>query len=114
MQLLVPKVVVADHVYDAALRLARTSRPEEGQLPSDLKDMVQYGAGPRASIALLNAAKARALLNKRYHATTQDVREVALPVLRHRIIPTFNAEAAGVDTDEQRLAIHVESNNSRF
>ena len=100
MQDVVPKVVVADHVYDTAIRLARTSRPEEGQLPNDLKDLVQYGAGPRASIALLNAAKARALLNKRYHATTQDVCAVARPVLRHRIIPTFNAEAAGVDTDE--------------
>ena len=100
MQALVPKVVVADHVYDAAIGLARASRPEEGQLRGHLKEMVQYGAGPRASIALLNAAKARALLNKRYHATTEDVCEVAFPVLRHRIIPTFNAEAAGVDTDE--------------
>ena len=100
MQQLVPKVVVADHVYDTAIHLARASRPEEGRLPGDLRDMVQYGAGPRASIALLNAAKARALLNKRYHATSQDVYEVAVPILRHRIIPTFNAEAAGVDTDE--------------
>lgn len=100
MQALVPKVVVADHVYDAAIHLARASRPEEGLLPGNLSEMVQYGAGPRASIAMLNAAKARALLNKRYHATTQDVYEVAVPILRHRIIPTFNAEAAGVDTDE--------------
>ncbi|MCA9213481.1 MAG: AAA family ATPase [Planctomycetales bacterium] len=100
MQELVPKVVVADHVYDAAIHLARASRPEEGQLPANVREMVQYGAGPRASIALLNAAKARALLNKRYHATSQDVYEVATPVLRHRIIPTFNAEASGVDTDE--------------
>ena len=99
MQDLVPKVVVADHVYEAAINLARISRPEEGRLPKDLKEMVQYGAGPRASIALLMAAKARALLHKRYHATTQDVCEVAPPILRHRLIATFNAEAAGVDTD---------------
>ena len=58
------------------------------------------GAGPRATIALLMAAKARALLQKRVHATTDDVWAVALPVLRHRIIPTFNAEAAGIDNDD--------------
>jgi MoxR-like ATPase len=100
MQSLVPKVVVADHVYDAAIDLARVSRPEAGQLPSELRDKVQYGAGPRASIALLMAGKARALLHKRCHVTTADVFAVAPPVLRHRIIPTFNAEAAGLDTDD--------------
>ncbi len=100
MQDLVPKVVVADHVYDTAVNLARMTRPEEGQLPTELRDKVQYGAGPRASIALLRAAKARALLNKRCHATSEDIFAVALPVLRHRIIPTFNAEAAGLDTDD--------------
>ncbi len=57
------------------------------------------GAGPRATISLLMAAKARALLHRRCHATTADLAAVALPVLRHRIILTFNAEAAGVDAD---------------
>ncbi|MGD9855439.1 MAG: AAA family ATPase, partial [Planctomycetaceae bacterium] len=99
MQALVREVIVSDHVYDAAVDLARHTRPEEGRLPAELKNMVQWGAGPRASIAMLMAAKARALLNKRVHATTDDVRQVALPIMRHRIIPTFNAEAAGVDTD---------------
>ena len=100
MQRLVPEVIVSDQAYDAAIDLARMTRPEEGALPSDLADKVQYGAGPRASIALLKAGKARALLNKRCHVTTEDIREVALPVLRHRVIPTFNAEAAGMDTDD--------------
>ena len=100
MQNLVKEVIVSDHVYDAAIDLARNTRPEEGRLPTDLKNMVQWGAGPRASIALLMAAKARALLHKRVHATTEDVKHVALPIMRHRIIPTFNAEAAGVDTDD--------------
>jgi MoxR-like ATPase len=99
MQSIVPKVIVADHVYEAAIDLARMTRPEEGKLPTELRDKVLYGAGPRASIALLMAGKARALLHKRCHVTTDDVCEVALPVLRHRIIPTFNAEAAGLDTD---------------
>ncbi len=112
MQDLVRKVVVADHVYDAAIDLARMTRPEEGQLPANLADKVQYGAGPRASIALLMAGKARALLHKRCHVTTADIFAVAPPVLRHRIIPTFNAEAAGLDTDdivaalvEQRMTV---------
>ena len=99
MQNVVRKVPVAEHVYQYAVRLARMTRPEEGQLPDDLQDMIQWGAGPRASIFLLMAAKARAILHKRYHATAADVTHVALPVLRHRIIPTFNAEAAGITTD---------------
>ena len=99
MQMLVRNVVVADHVYEAALDLVRATRPEEAALPAELRNMVQWGAGPRATIALLMAAKARALLNRRCHATTGDLRAVALPVLRHRIILTFNAEAAGVDAD---------------
>ncbi len=100
MQSLVRQVIVSGQVYDAALDLVRATRPEEGLLPPDLKEMVQWGAGPRASIALLMAAKARALLHKRVHATTDDVFAVALPVLRHRMIATFNAEAAGIDNDD--------------
>jgi MoxR-like ATPase len=99
MQALVAQVVVADHVYDAAINLTRATRPEEGLLSGELREMIQYGAGPRASIALLRAAKARAMLHKRCHVTTKDVIAVAPPVLRHRIIPTFNAEAAGMDPD---------------
>jgi MoxR-like ATPase len=86
-------------VYEAALDLVRGTRPEEDALPEDLRPMVQWGAGPRATIALLMAAKARALLHRRCHATTADLAAVALPVLRHRIILTFNAEAAGIDAD---------------
>ncbi|MEM1070523.1 MAG: MoxR family ATPase [Planctomycetota bacterium] len=99
MQSLVRGVVVADHVYEATLDLVRGTRPEEGTMSAELKNMVQWGAGPRATISLLMAAKARALLNRRCHATTEDLIAVAQPVLRHRIILTFNAEAAGVDAD---------------
>lgn len=99
MQSLVRDVVVSDHVYAAALDLVRGTRPDEGDMPDDLQQMVQWGAGPRATIALLLAAKARALLNRRCHATTADLVAVAHPVLRHRIILTFNAEAAGIDAD---------------
>lgn len=99
-QAIVKRVPVAEHVYEYAVKLARSTRPEEGLMPESLKGMVQWGAGPRAGIFLLMAAKARAILHKRHHATTADVDAVALPVLRHRIIPTFNAEAAGVDTNQ--------------
>jgi MoxR-like ATPase len=111
MQALVRNVVVSDHVYEAALDLVRATRPEEGTLPDELKNMVQWGAGPRATIALLMAAKARALLHRRCHATTADLVAVALPVLRHRVILTFNAEAAGVDADSilQRIIQSTDS-----
>ena len=99
MQSLVRNVVVAEHVYEAALDLVRGTRPDEGSMATDLQSLVQWGAGPRATIALLLAAKARALLNRRCHATTADLAAVALPVLRHRVILTFNAEAAGIDAD---------------
>jgi MoxR-like ATPase len=100
MQQLVRRVPAADHVYEFAVGLARMTRPEENLLPASLEKMVQWGAGPRAGIFLMLAARARAILNKRYHATTEDVAAVALPVLRHRIIPTFNAEAAGITSDQ--------------
>jgi MoxR-like ATPase len=99
MQSTVRKVIVSQHVYAAAIDLARWTRPEESRLPSDLQKMVKWGAGPRASINLLKAAQARAILHRRVHATTEDIAQVAAPILRHRIVPTFNAEAAGIDTD---------------
>ena len=99
MQRLVREVIVSEHVYAAALDLVRSTRPDEGMMDGELQSLVQWGAGPRATIALLMAAKARALLNHRCHATTGDLVAVAHPVLRHRIILTFNAEAAGIDAD---------------
>jgi MoxR-like ATPase len=96
MQRLVRKVPVADHVYEFAVDLARYTRPiANGN--AYITEMVNWGAGPRASICLILAAKARAILHGRYHTTTEDVSALALPVLRHRIVPTFNAEASGKD-----------------
>jgi len=64
-----------------------------------VNDYVGWGAGPRASQYLILAGKARALLKGRYHVSTEDIRQVALPVLRHRIVTNFNAEAEGVRSD---------------
>jgi len=109
LQEVVRRVPVADHVIGFAADLARASRPKEEDAPDFVKEMVSWGAGPRAGINLIIAAKARAVLQGRYHCTTADVKAIALPVLRHRIITTFNAEAAGVSSDDvvRMLLDHV-------
>jgi MoxR-like ATPase len=105
LQQIVRRVPAADHVFLYARDLVRASRPFTADAPPFIKELLQWGAGPRAAIALMLTAKARAILHGRYHATTEDVRAVALPVLRHRIVPSFNAEAAGITSDKivQRL-----------
>tara|TARA_B100000809_G_C15120296_1_gene524027 strand:- start:695 stop:1744 length:1050 start_codon:yes stop_codon:yes gene_type:complete len=100
LQGIVHRVPAADHVIDYARDLARISRPVAEDAPDFVREMVAWGAGPRAGIYLILAAKARAILHGRYHATTEDVTAVALPVMRHRVFTTFNAEAAGVTSDD--------------
>jgi MoxR-like ATPase len=111
LQDLVRRVPVADHVFEYARDLARATRPGLADAPDFVSELVNWGAGPRAGIYLILAAKARAILHGRYHATTEDVYEMALPVLRHRVITTFNAEAAGITSDEvvSRLLTTVKS-----
>jgi MoxR-like ATPase len=101
LQEIVRKVPVADHVIRYALQFSRlTRRGEPGtQTPDFVENFVAWGAGPRASQYLILAGKARALLKGRYHVSTEDIRQVALPVLRHRIVTNFNAEAEGVRSD---------------
>jgi MoxR-like ATPase len=100
LQEIVRKVPVADHVIRYALQFSRlTRRTEGGDIPDFVKEYVAWGAGPRASQYLILAGKARALLKGRYHVSTEDIRQVALPVLRHRIVTNFNAEAEGIKSD---------------
>ena len=99
VQQLIRRIPVADHVIDFARDLTRATRPAEPDAPDFVKQMVAWGAGPRAGISLVTAAKARAVLKGRFHATTADIAAVAHPVLRHRVLTTFNAEAAGVKSD---------------
>jgi len=108
LQQIVHRVPVADHVFLYARDLARASRPASNEAPDFVNELVNWGAGPRAGIYMILAAKARAILHGRYHATTDDVREMALPVLRHRVITTFNAEAAGITADEVVLRLLAE------
>ena len=100
LQHVVRRVPVAEHVFEYARALVRASRPGEEEAPDFVEELVEWGAGPRASIFLILTAKARAVLHGRYHATTEDVRALAPAVLRHRVITTFNAEAAGLRSDD--------------
>jgi MoxR-like ATPase len=100
LQEIVRRVPVAEHVYNYARDIVRATRPKEQNTPKFIDEMVQWGAGPRASIYLILAGKARAILNGRVHVTTEDIQKVAHPILRHRILPTFSAEAAGMTSDK--------------
>jgi len=99
-QELVRRVPVADNVVEYAVRLATRTRPKHPDAPQFIRDWLSWGAGPRASQYLVLAAKTRALLTGRHTPDIADVRSVTGPVLRHRIVPNFNAEADGVTAIE--------------
>ena len=99
LQRAVREVNVAEVVLRYAADLVRASRPDDATSPELVRRYVRWGAGPRAGQALILGAKAHALLNGRSHVTPQDVRRVAPPVLRHRILPNFAAEAEGVTAE---------------
>ena len=97
---IVRKVPIADHVTRYALQFTRLTRREKGDVPDFVNEYVSWGAGPRASQFLVLGAKARAVLQGRNFVSQADIRAVALPVLRHRIITNFNAEAEGIKPDD--------------
>jgi len=103
MRHLVRDIPAASNVIDYALRIVRASRPAGGAddgVPTPVRQWVKWGAGPRAGQALVLGAKARALLDGRSVAAPEDIRAIALPVLRHRILLNYQAEADGVDADQ--------------
>jgi MoxR-like ATPase len=100
LQQMVRRVPVAPHVIHYALRLVRATRVHEGDAPGFVKELVAWGAGPRGMQYLLLGGKARAMLNGRFYVSTDDVKAVAHPVLRHRVITNFNAESSGVSSDK--------------
>jgi MoxR-like ATPase len=96
LQEIVRRVPVGDHVYNFALDLIRATRPNEPGSSDFVRHWLSWGAGPRAGQYLILAGKARALMVGRLHVTVEDIEAVAPPVLRHRIVPNFNAEAEGI------------------
>ena len=99
-QEIVRQIVVGDHVYSYVADLVRSTRPKEPGVPKWLPELVSWGAGPRACQYLILGGKARAVLHGRVHVTTDDIRAVAPPVLRHRIMTTFHADAEGIAPDD--------------
>jgi MoxR-like ATPase len=106
---LVRRVPVAEEVVRYAVRLAAVSRPSQANTPDFVRQWVSWGAGTRAAQYLILGAKARALLQGRVHVTVDDIRQLALPVLRHRVLVNYRAEAEGVTIDQviSRLIEHV-------
>ena len=100
LQKIVRQVPVTDHVVDYALALVRQTRVGEDGVPDFMDNWLSWGAGPRAVQCLLLGGKARALLHGRSHVSTEDVAELAKPVLRHRIVTNFSAESEGITPDK--------------
>jgi MoxR-like ATPase len=116
LQYLVRKVPVTPHVINFTLALVRQSRVGEPGVPKFVRDWLSWGAGPRAVQNLVIGAKARALLYGRTEANTEDIKALAFPVLRHRILTNFTATSEGITTDRviQRLIEETPSHESEL
>lgn len=99
LQEVVRKVPVAEHVFIYARDLVRATRPNEPDAADFVKKYIGWGAGPRAGQYLILGAKARAILEGRFHVSPEDIKAVAHPVLRHRIVTTFQAHSEGISSD---------------
>jgi MoxR-like ATPase len=97
IQQLVRQIPATEHIVDYAVDLARATRPDDPSSPEFVRKWLAWGAGPRAAQNLVLGGKTRALLRGRYAVQAEDIRAVAVPVLRHRIFTNFNADAEGVD-----------------
>ena len=97
---LVRRVPASDNVVEYAVRLASATRPSSDSSPDFIKQSVDWGAGPRASQYLVLGAKAKAILDGRPSPNIADVQSLALPILRHRVLPNFNAEAEGLKVED--------------
>lgn len=100
LQDLVRRVPVSDNVIEFTVNLVNKTRPTDGSSPKFIKDWISWGAGPRASQYLILGAKTNAILEGRYSPEIEDIKKVSRPVLRHRLITNFNAEADGIKTTD--------------
>ena len=107
MQEVVSQIAVSDFVIKYATNIVRSSRPKDERAPKFIKEMVDWGASPRAGQSLVMGARAMAAMDGRLNVDPQDIRDVAVPVMRHRIGTNFQAEAEGIDTVELvRMLLH--------
>jgi MoxR-like ATPase len=100
IQNLVRQVPASQHMVDYAVDIVRATRPKEPPSPDFVKNWLAWGAGPRAAQNMVLGAKARAIIHGRYAVSAEDIRDIAYPVLRHRIFTNFNADAEGIDVDQ--------------
>ena len=100
LQQVVRRMPVADHVYAYAEKLVRVTRPKTDEALDFCRKWLTWGAGPRAGLNLILAAKARAMLNGQYYVSCEDIAAVALPIFRHRLMPNFSAQSEGVTSDD--------------
>lgn len=96
---LIRDVPIEKSVQDHLVRVVRATHPNDENAPSEVKRFVRYGSSPRGAQSLLAAARARALLEGRFHVAAEDINRMALPALRHRVMLSFEGEAEGVSTD---------------
>jgi MoxR-like ATPase len=115
-QELVRQVVIAEEIARYAVQLAQASRPGQSGTPAFIEQWVKWGAGLRASQALVRGAKARALMHGRYHVSIKDIQAIAKPILRHRIMTNFYAASEGITPDGvvERLVASVAPPKSGF
>ncbi|MFZ9823781.1 MAG: AAA family ATPase, partial [Gemmataceae bacterium] len=109
------QILVSDSVVEFARRITRATRPGQQDAASFASKLIQWGAGPRASSNLVLAGRARAALLGRPHVTPEDIEKVAFPILRHRVLPSFVAQADGIGPDEitRRIIDEVKQPGSR-
>ena len=112
LQEIVLRVPVAEHVFAYAKKIVRSTRPNTPEAPDFIKNWISWGAGPRASLNLIMAGKARAILNGQFHVSCEDVAQVAPSVMRHRLACNFTAQAEGLTSDKviEKLLAHVPKN----
>ena len=106
---LVRKVPVAPNVIEFAVKVSNMTRPINGNAPKYVKDWVTWGAGPRASQYLVMAAKTRSIIQGRFTPNIDDIKASMLPVLRHRIITNFSAEAEGISSIDVIKRVEAEA-----
>ena len=100
IQQLIRRIPVADNVVEYAVKLVAKTRPDSDFAPEDVKKYLSWGAGPRASQFLVLAAKSHAAINGKYSPDIEDVKAISYPVLRHRIVRNYKAEAEGMSVEK--------------